>query len=158
MPSDLRIQQALDALAVPVNAFRSKLANTSEQIRLLISTRVEHTGSTVEVARAELGEFAAGRIDAERMAKLFSRVEPPTIEHGDVVVHALDVCNELLARRENLFHVEVAEGGDLHSAVARALADIGRAFAATRLVELVAQGEYHVFEHATLLDGHPFED
>jgi hypothetical protein len=158
LPSDLRIQQALDALAEPIKAFRSKLANTSEQIRLLISTRVEHTGSTVEVARAELGEFAAGRIDAERMAKLFSRVEPPTIEHGDVVVHALDVCNELLARRENLFHVEVAEGGDLHSAVAGALADIGRAFAATRLVELVAQGEYHVFEHATLLDGHPFED
>jgi len=157
LPSDLRIQQAFDALAEPIETFRSKLANTSEQIRLLISTRVEHTGSTVEVARAELGEFAAGRIDAERMAKLFARVELPTIEHGDVVVHALGVCNELLARRENLFDIVVAEGGDLHTAVARALADIGRAFAATRIVELIAQGQYHVFEHATLLDGHPFE-
>ena len=64
MPSDPRVQQALDALAEPIRSFRSTLANTSEQIRLLISTRVEHNGSTAEVARAELGEFAAGRIDA----------------------------------------------------------------------------------------------
>ena len=139
MPSDLRIQQALDALAEPIKTFRSTLANTSEQIRLLISTRVEHTGATEKVARAELGEFAAGRIDAERMAKLFSGVEPPTIGHSEAVARALDVCNELLARRENLFRIEVAEGDDLRTAVGRALADIGRAFAATRIVELIAQ-------------------
>jgi hypothetical protein len=157
LPSDLRIQQALDALAEPITIFRSKLANTSEQIRLLISTRVEHTGATADVARAELGEFATGRIDAERMAKLFSRVEPPTIEHGDVVVHALEVCNELLARRENLFRIDVQPGYDLRAAVGRALADIGRAFAATRIVELVAQGQYCASEHAALLDSHPFE-
>lgn len=158
MPSDLRIQQALDALDEPIKSFRSILANTSEQIRLLISTRVEQNGSTVEVARAELGEFAAGRIDAERMAKLFSHVEPPTIEHADVVIRALDVCNELLARRENLFRIIVAEGDDLRAAVGRALADIGRAFATTRIVDLVTQGQYRASEHSTLLDNHPFED
>jgi hypothetical protein len=157
LPSDLRIQQALDALAEPIKTFRSTLANTSEQIRLLISTRVEHTGATEKVARAELGEFAAGRIDAERMAKLFSGVEPPTIGHGEAVARALDVCNELLARRENLFRIEVAEGDDLRTAVGRALADIGRAFAATRIVELIAQDRYLASEHAALLDSHPFE-
>lgn len=157
MPSDPRVQQALDALAEPIRSFRSTLANTSEQIRLLISTRVEHNGSTVEVARAELGEFATGRIDAERMAKLFAHVEPPTIEHTDVVVRALGVCNELIARRENLFRVVVAEGDDMSAAVGRALADIGRAFATTRIVELVTQGQYSASEHAALLDGHPFE-
>jgi len=157
LPSDLRIQQALDALDEPIRAFRSRLANTSEQIRLLISTRVEQNGSSTAVARAELGEFAAGRIDAERMAKLFSQVEPPTIDHGDVVARALEVCNELLARGENLFLVTVAEKDDLRAAVSRALADIGRAFAATRIVELVAQGEYRASEHADLIDNHPFE-
>ena len=157
MPSDPRVQQGLDALAEPIRSFRSTLANTSEQIRLLISTRVERSGSTTEVARAELGEFAAGRIDAERMAKLFSHVEPPTIEHANVVVRALDVCNELIARRENLFRVLVAEGDDMSAAVGRALADIGRAFATTRIVELVTQGQYRDSEHASLLDGHPFE-
>lgn len=157
MQSDPRIPLALDALEEPIKAFRSMLANTSEQIRLLISTRVEHNGSSREVARVEFGEFAAGRIDPERMAKLLARVEPAALEHGDVVSRALEVCNELLARRENLFCVLVEEGDDLRAAVGGTLAEIGRAFAATRVVELVAQGQYRASEHAALLDGHPFE-
>jgi len=157
MPSDPRIQQSLDALAKTIDAFRSTLANTSEQIRLLISTRVESNGSTRDVARAELGEFAAGRIDPDRMAKLLSQVEPPTLGHGEVVGRALEVCRELLARRENLFCAAVGEGEDLRAAVGRALAEIGKAFAVTRIVELVAQGQYRDSEHATMLDGHPFE-
>jgi len=157
LPSDPRIQLALDSLAEPIEAFRSTLANTSEQIRLLISTRVERNGSSVEVAGAELGQFAAGRIDAGRMAKLLSQVEPPALEHGEVVARALDVCNELLARRENLFRVVVGEGADLKAAVGRALEEIGKAFAATRIVELVARDQYGASEHAALLDGHPYE-
>ncbi|MDP6980390.1 MAG: hypothetical protein QF570_17620 [Myxococcota bacterium] len=149
--------QALDALAEPIQSFRSMLSNTSEQIRLMISTRVKRNGSSIEATRAEFGEFAAGRIDPERMAKVFSRVEPDAVDHGEVVARALDVCNELLARRENLFLVEVGEGGDLRAAVSHALADIGRAFAATRIVELVSQGSYREEEHAKLLEGHPFE-
>ena len=39
MPSDPRIQQALDAIAEPIEGFRSTLANTSEQIRLLLSEK-----------------------------------------------------------------------------------------------------------------------
>ena len=81
MPSDTRVPLALDALEEPIKAFRSTLANTSEQIRLLISTRVEHNGASVQGARAEFGEFAAGRIDAERMSRLLTQVEPRGIEH-----------------------------------------------------------------------------
>ncbi len=158
MPSDPRIPQALDALAQPIDAFRSTLANTSEQIRLLISTQVDQNGSSVGDARAELGEFASGRIDPERMAKLLSQVEPPTIEHGDVVRRALEVCDELLARREELFRVVVEDGEDLRAAVGRGLAEIGKAFAVTRIVELVAQDQYKDSDHAGLLDGHPFEN
>lgn len=158
MPSDPRATQALDALSTQIESFRSILANTSEQIRLMISTRVERNGSSVAVARAELGEFAAGRIDADLMAKLFARTAPPKIGNGDVVRRALDVCNQLLARREDLFRVVVEEGTDLRTAVASALTEIGRAFAATRIVELVTQGAYQVREHQTLLDGHPFEN
>jgi hypothetical protein len=157
MPSDPRSEQALDALAKTIEAFRSTLANTSEQIRLLISTRVERNGTLEKTARAELGEFATGRIDAERMAKLLSKVEPPEIEHGDLVIRALEVCRELLAQRENLFRVVVEEGDDLRTAVGQALAEIGKAFAATRIVELVVQDQYRASEHAALLDGHPFE-
>jgi len=157
MPSDPRVLQALDALADPIATFRSILANTSEQIRLLISTRVERNGSSQEVARAEFGDFAAGRIDPGRMAKLLARVEPPAIDHVDVVTQTLSVCNELLARRDSLFLVVVDEGDDLHEAVGRALGEIGRAFAATRIVELVTKGEYIASEHAGLLETHPFE-
>jgi len=158
MPSDPRSTQALDALAEPIESFRSMLSNTSEQIRLLISTRVETNGSSVGVARAELGEFAAGRIDPERMAKLLMHVEPAALAHGDVVRRALEVCNQLLARREDLFRVVVEAGDDLRNAVGRALADIGKAFAVTRIVELVAQDHYREEDHAGLLEGHPYEE
>ncbi len=157
MPSDPRIAPALDALSGPIESFRSMLANTSEQIRLVISTRVETNGSSVDVARAELGQFATGRIDAGRMAKLLGQVEAPAIDHGDVVRRALEICNELLAKREQLFRVDVAPGTDLRTAVGQRLAEIGRAFAATRIVELVAQGQFRP-EHVDLLEGHPFEE
>ena len=117
MPSDTRVPQALEAFEEQIKAFRSTLASTSEQIRLMISTRLEHTGASVEGARAEFGEFAAGRIDSERMSRLLTRVEPQEIEHGDVVVRAFDTCNELLARRESLFSVTVREGEDLRATV-----------------------------------------
>jgi hypothetical protein len=158
MLSDTRVAPALDALEAPIKAFRSALANTSEQVRLLISTRLERNGSSVRGARAELGEFAAGRIDPERMSHLLTHAEPQGIEHGELVVRALDTCNELLARRESLFTVAVAEGEDLRGAVARGLAQIGRAFGAARLVDLVSQGSYRESEHGALLDAHPFED
>lgn len=157
MPSDPRIAQALDALEQPIEGFRSTLANTSEQVRLLISTRLEHNGASVKGARAELGDFAAGRIDAGRMSHLLKHVEPPEIEHGELVVRALDTCKELLARHEKLFQVTVEEGEDLRGAVGRGLAEIGRAFGAARVVDLVSQGTYQEREHGALLDAHPFE-
>jgi hypothetical protein len=134
------------------------LANTSEQIRLMISTRMERNGASVEGARAEFGQFAAGRIDSERMSRLLTQVEPRKLEHGDLVVRAFDTCNELLARRESLFSVTVDPGEDLHAAVGGALAEIGRAFAATRVVDLVSQGAYRESEHGGLLDAHPYRD
>jgi hypothetical protein len=150
--------QALEALEEPIKAFRSTLANTSEQVRLLISTRMERNGESVEGARAEFGEFAAGRIDSERMSRLLTQVEPQGIEHGDLVVQAFHTCNELLARREKLFSVTVGEGEDLRATVGLALAEIGRAFGATRVVDLVSQGRYRESEHGALLHAHPFEN
>jgi len=158
MPSDPRVARALEAFAEPIAAFRSILANTSEQIRLLISKRMEHNGASVEGARAEFGAFAAGRIDSERMSRLLMQVEPRDLEHGEIVVRAFDTCNELLARRERLFHAAVAEGGDLRSAVADALAQIGRAYGAARVADLVSLRTYRESEHAGLLDAHPFEE
>lgn len=158
MPSDTRVPRALEAFEEQIKAFRSTLANTSEQIRLLISTRMEQNGASVEGARAEFGEFAAGRIDSERMSRLLTQVEPRKIEHGELVVRAFDTCNELLARRESLFSITVGPGEDLHAAVGGALAEIGRAFAATRVVDLVSQGAYRESEHSGLLEAHPYED
>jgi hypothetical protein len=111
----------------------------------------------VEGARAEFGAFAAGRIDSERMSRLLTQVEPRDLEHGELVVRAFDTCNELLTLRERLFHVAVAEGGDLRSAVGGALAQIGRAYGAARVADLVSLGSYRESEHGGLLDAHPFE-
>lgn len=158
MPSDARAQQALEAFSEPIREFRSTLANTREQIRLVISKRLEHSEATVEGARAEFGEFAAGRIDAERMARLLAKALPREIEHGDAIVRAFDVCTGLLARGDGLFQVDLEAGEDLRAAVGRALSEIGRAFGAARVVDLVSRASYRESEHGGLLDGHPFED
>jgi len=158
MPSDARTPQALDALAGPIHSFRSTLANTSEQIRLLISSRADQNGTPGDCGRAELGEFAAGRIDAERMSKLLTREEPLSIEGAEIIHRALDTCNELMTRGENLFRVIVEEGDDLRDCIGAALADIGRAYGAARVVALVTQGQYDASEHAGLLERHPFQD
>jgi hypothetical protein len=157
MPSDPRVAQALAAFAEPIGAFRSILANTSEQIRLLISKHIEHNGASVEGVRAEFGAFASGRIDSERMSRLLRQVEPRDLENGEIVVRAFDTCNELLARGDRLFQVAVAEGGDLRSAVSDALARIGRAYGAARVADLVSLGSYRESENGGLLDAHPFE-
>ncbi|MBW2271036.1 MAG: hypothetical protein JRH16_20980 [Deltaproteobacteria bacterium] len=157
MPSDSRTPEALDALSGPIQAFRSTLANTSEQIRLMISTRIEQSHESADFERAELGEFAAGRIDAKRLSKILARDEPLPAADTGIIHEALVTCNELLARNENLFRVIVEEGDDLRSAVGRGLAEIGRAYGAARVVELVSQGAFRAAEHSSLLKGHSFE-
>jgi hypothetical protein len=140
MPSDDRIQEVLAALQAPLRGFHSTLVATADDVRSYLGTRRSSWEEDVARVRAELGPLAAGRIDASAFAAMFEErreVEPialPSIEES------LAALTELATRTDGLCLVDVPPGGSLYEAVSRALAEIGRAFAAARLVHAVRAG------------------
>lgn len=158
MPFDSdRLEDVRRALAGPIDAFRSALAATLEDIRGDVLT----AGAGAGGARAEgvvLGRFAAGRIDLERFAAVMERsldVEPPA-DGGDGMRLARETLIDLEARADDLLTVDVPAGSSLRDAVASALAGVGRAFGAARVTDRVRAGRYDLEVPAAELMGLPF--
>jgi hypothetical protein len=156
MPSDDRVELALQATAAQRDAFRSALGTTVEQVQSFLN---EHRGSgngKVNRIASELGPFATGRIDTERMANLFGTelaLDAITLE---TIEKARDTISELSGRNHDLFVAHVKPGGDVRTTVATALEEIGRAFGAVRIFELTRSGSHHGNEHARSLGSFPF--
>jgi hypothetical protein len=140
MPSEDRIQSALEALAGPRETFRSAVATAVEQVGAYIRARRAPTNGRDAVAAQELGSFSAGRLDAGRFAALFGHSGTADPQALGRVERAYDALLRVLERGDDLFVVRVADAGDLHAAVARALGEAGKAFGAARAVELARQG------------------
>jgi hypothetical protein len=154
MPSDDRVTLALRALAGPQETFRSAVALAHDQVRALLAA---HTMPEDGAGRAatELGSFAAGRIDADRFAQLFSgeaALDPEAVKR---IAAAAGVLRELLAEGDELFVLRLEPGADLRTAVDAALGRAGRAFGAARTVELVRTGRFRAAEHDALLASCP---
>lgn len=157
MPSDKRVALAMEALAPKRDAFRSALGNTVEQVQgFLDGHRSSHNGGTGKFA-AELGPFAAGRIDVERLSALFSSEVSLDTLTVETIAQARDTMAELTQRNSDLFLVDVKPGGCLHDAVEQALEEVGRAFGAVRIFELTRSGSLQGNEHARSLGAFPFE-
>ncbi len=157
MPSDDRVELALTALAGQRDAFRSALGTTVEQVQTFLSEHRSSQNGGVNRVAAELGPFAADRIDTDRLAKLFGgslKLDTLTVE---TIQKARDTMNELSQRNHDLFLVNVNPGGDLRAAVGAALEEIGRAFGAVRIFELTRSGSYRGNEHARSLGSFPFQ-
>jgi hypothetical protein len=121
-------------------AFRSAATDAIEQVRGYRDAHARPTGSPATRAAAELGIFAAGHIDEERFAALFTSngvFDPDTLRLLD---RALAVLQELSNREGPAFRAEVGPGGDVAATVGSALASIGRVFGAARGAELVRLG------------------
>ncbi|MGD8727787.1 MAG: hypothetical protein PVH40_09085, partial [Gemmatimonadales bacterium] len=95
MPSDEHVALALQALAGQREAFQSALRTTVEQVQGFLD---EHQGSEngkTNRISAELGPFAAGRINTEHMAKVFGgsiSLDALTVE---TIEKARDTISEL---------------------------------------------------------------
>ncbi len=156
MLSDERIEPARKALSGQTQTFRSALATTIEQVRSFLNAHRSADDGKVERIAAELGPFASDRIDAERFSALFTstlKLDGLTLE---VIEKALETLNELAARHDDLFVVDVAAGGSLPDTVAAALEEVGRAFGAARVFELSKLGRFPNNEHARSLGSFPF--
>ncbi len=147
---------ALAAVARQREAFRSALALTLDQVRNELDVRAAQEDGTGARAAAELGRFAAGRIDPERFAALTSASALEDDSWLEPARRALETLRAVKARGDGLFSARVETGGDLYAEVDRALADAGRAFGAARLFELARAGKYVAAEHDPMLSAFPF--
>jgi hypothetical protein len=155
MPSEEREEQVFQALERATQAFRSALATTIEEVRGLAAAAAD-AGGRAEADGAELGSFAAGRIDTDRFSVLAGAA--PTLDAAVTtrVKTAFEVLTSLASRKTGLFRAGVEPSGSLRHAVAGALAEAGRAFGAARVVELARSGRYVESQHAAWLQAWPF--
>ncbi|MHC4845768.1 MAG: hypothetical protein ACYTCU_06375, partial [Planctomycetota bacterium] len=143
-----------EALARATEDFHSSLATTIDQVQALLPA--DDSADGAEPEHAALGDFASGRIDTARFASLVVRkraLEPAT---SGVIERALATLTGLAAQGETLSCVNVSPGESLHGAVSAALAQVGRAFGAARVIGLVRSGRYESSPHDRDLEGFPF--
>jgi hypothetical protein len=131
MPSD---EELLEHLRRPRERFRSALALTVEQVRGLLDEADTSLEGTNDEDLRDLGHFATGRIDPTRFSSLFVRRNPMSSASTDRVRQAYDVLTALSTRVDELCEVRVEPTGNLRNAIAKALAEVGRGFVASRLV------------------------
>lgn len=162
MPSDAdrdpRVSEVLDLLEAPREAFRSTLVSSAEELRGMLSEASLSGRGREDVLAAELGPFAAGRVDTGRLATVLSDRTTLAPEAVAVMEEAARLLEDLAdAPPEALPAVaEVPEGEDLRDAVRDALTRVGRAFGAARVAQLARSGAFREEEHRGLLQGLPF--
>ena len=135
MPSEERVALALEALQGPLNSFRATLGATTDEVRRYLRGCDSGREGKIAGAAAELGPLGAGRIDIERFAAMCAEDRGADPLSVAAVRRALETFGELAARTESLCRAEVPPGGSLLATVADALAEIGRAFEAARIVQ-----------------------
>ena len=155
MQSEDTLRHALAAVTRSREAYRSAIVATVGQAEQLLA---DHTLEPDERSRRvadELGQFAAGRIDASAFADMFTSDGGLDEGSTDRIHRALSTLKGLLERGDELFVVDVPEDGDLHEAVGRALGEAGRAFGAARTAELTRTGRYDAPTHAEWVEHFP---
>ncbi len=152
MPSDDRTQLALKTLERPIAEFRAALAGAWAQANTYLAGQRMDPATRAATASRELGVFALQHLDPAKFAALFASAGALTPEQVARVERAAKVLEGMLAQGEDLFQVDVPSGASLSAVVGDALAQIGRAFGAMLLVELVRGDRFQAAEHEGLLD------
>lgn len=141
MPSEVPIESALQAVAGTIERHRSAVATTAEEVRGFLAHREEKDKPRDVTVAAELGAFAAGRIDMSRFANLVStsdeKQDPDTMRSVETAFGILDSHS---TRGDDVFCLKTKSGASLRDAVAARFAEMGRSFAAARIAGLASLG------------------
>lgn len=153
MQSDERVTAALEALREPMDRYRAAVSVAADRVEAWLASLADDPAH--ERAATALGGFAAGRIDIERFSALSS--DRPALDEMEraLVRRASDVLREHAALPDARFQVDVPSGGRLNLALSNVFGEMGRAFGAVLVSELVRSGRYDGTEHAALLHGVP---
>ena len=142
MPSDERIEQALEALSGQAQAFRSALAATIDQMNAYAHTQGAATDEKASMMAMELGPFAANLVDPGEFSKYSEETPASAGTALKTVDDASKTLEDLADKGDELFVVDVETGGSLWHSIATRLGELGRAFEAARAFDLAkANGE-----------------
>ena len=132
MPSDERIEQALEVLSGQTQAFRSALAVTIDQMSAFAHAQGAAKEQKAESVAMELGPFAANLVDSSEFSQYAGDTAESSAQGVKTVKQAQDTLGKLAAKDDELFVVDVESGGSLWHSVAQRLGELGCAFAAAR--------------------------
>jgi hypothetical protein len=152
MPSDPRFANALAAMAGPIAEFRSIIQGALTQAEAFLVDQAAGDKERAKRAGMELGRFATGRIDPARFAAIFPAVPPVEPAAIAALKRAIKTLRGISDRGNLAFLVDLPKDGRLGAKVGDALAEIGRAFGAVILADVVRGGRYQASEHDRLLD------
>ena len=156
MPSDERVQRALDALGERRGGFRAAVETAYAQARGFLAAHGPSSDERAREMALELGPFAGGRVDAARFGALVTASRVLSPEEETIVRRCAEVMDEVLAQGDGLFVCDVPAGGDLRSVVDATLAEAGRAFGAALVFQAVKAGSYRAEQHVTALRAFPY--
>jgi hypothetical protein len=135
MPSDERIIKALEALSEAKEAFTSSVAMSAEEVRGILE-REQGANENPQLRLAhELGPFAAGRIDLEKLAPHVAGNTKLPEEKRSQIQAAYQALLGLKKAGDELFAATVPLDGYFRGTVFSALGKAGSAFGAARSVE-----------------------
>jgi hypothetical protein len=152
MPSDERKGIALNAIRSRVEMFHSAVATASGQVRGMLAG----SGNTADDQTVALGFFAKGKVNIDRFASFAPQAARIDAAAEAPIRAAQEVLTSLLAEGDDLFVLKLEEGKGLGRQVGIRLAQIGRVFAAARVIELAKSGAYKEDKHAATLERFPF--
>ena len=153
MPSDARVLAALAAAEPQIRAFQAALVAAADRL----DAQLEAAGEDPAHARVatELGDFAAGRIDVTRFAALSQEREALDDHELALLRRSRDLLREQAALPLTRFVVDVPSGGRLCGALGHTFAELGAAYGAMLVAELVRTRRYDAAEHSFLLHSLP---
>ena len=156
MPSDPRTAAALTALKAPREAFASAVTATLEELRVYLDTHQGEADHRLSVLAAELGSWGNQHIDVARFARVLTA--EPTVSPASfgVLARTLDVLQDVAARGDDGYVLDVPPGESLYGATTARLAELGRAMGAARVADAARKGQYRPTDHDRWLARFPF--
>ncbi|HSM36459.1 MAG TPA: hypothetical protein VK837_08700 [Longimicrobiales bacterium] len=158
MPSETAADtRVTEALGPSRDVFRSTVVTFLEELRGMLADAAGSDRDRARALAAELGPFAAGRVDPERLARVLGPGRPLGADAVSVVERALEVVAAAAQDGAGKRSVEVVvpSGADLRDAVRDALVRAGRVFGAARAADLARTGNFRPREHDDLFEGLP---
>ena len=132
------------------------VANRPEEVRSQRTRHPDEEGSPGQRLSRELGIFARGRIDPERLAGLLGDEAAPDPLTARLMAQAHDLFSGIMTGGRRRFHLQLGPDEDLSRARLFLVGVLGRAFGVAHAVEKAREHRYDPDHDYGLLHSYPF--